>query len=409
MQHYKPMSVADQPFSLVALGVDNLGALEELFGENLANAICAELMRRFMTIVPRVAEIVETRHRRFLIVLPGFDELAVHGLVHQLQNAAAQDPLETEQGPVAVTVSGGCAFGTPGCPIDRVQAPALHALHSAMATGLGAFRVAENDSALLEYRAQLLSLSRATVGAFGTDSLAIAFQPVVRASGSHVISFHECLVRLRQANGSLLTAAAFMPAIERLGLAPMIDRQVLQMTLAVLRQHPSARFAVNIFPHTMQDCAWLGTLEAAISEDEQVAERLIIEVTETAALLDTKRTRAFMDQLRDKGISFALDDFGAGHTALRHLRDFRFDMVKIDGQFIRNVDRDADKAFLVEALVRIAERFDMMTVAEAIQTPAEARCLQDLGVEFFQGFQFGSPSLKLEPTATPMPAVAAQA
>ena len=409
MQHFRPLSLADQPYGLVALGVDNLAALEELFGEALANAVCAELMRRFMSVVPRVAEIIETRHRRFLVFLPGFDELGVHGLVHQLQSIAARNPIETAQGPVAVTVSGGCAFGAPGCPTDRVQAPALHALHAAMAAGLGAFRVAEDDSALLEYRSQMLSLSRATVGAFGTDKLAIAFQPVVRAAGGHVISFHECLVRLRQANGRLLTAAAFMPAIERLGLAPIIDRQVLDMTLTALRKHPGARFAVNIFPHTMQDSAWLAALEAAIDEDEDLGERLIIEVTETAALLDARRTSAFMDRLRGRGISFALDDFGAGHTSLRYLRQFRFDMVKIEGQFIHNVDRDPDKAFLVQSLVRIAERFEMMTVAEAIETPAEARCLQDLGVEFFQGFQFGSPSLKLEPTPTPMPTVAAQA
>ncbi|MFK7942262.1 MAG: EAL domain-containing protein [Paracoccaceae bacterium] len=409
MKHFRPVSVADQPYGFVALGVDNLAGLEELFGEQLANTVCAVLLQRFMTIIPRIAEITESRHRRFLITLPGFDELAVHGLVQQLQKVAARDPIETSAGPVAVTISGGCAFGAPGCPSDRVQSPALHALQSAMASGVGSFRVAEDDAALLEYRTQVLGLSRAAMGGFGTENLAVAFQPVVRASGSHVISFHECLVRLRQANGRLLPASAFMPAIERMGLAPMIDRQVLSMTLSALRQHPAARFALNIFPHTIQDSAWLSTLEAAIAEDEDLGDRLIVEITETAALLDVARTRAFMDRLRDKGVSFALDDFGAGHTSIRHLRDFRFDMVKIDGSFVRNVDRDHDKAFLVEQLVRIAERFDMMTVAEAIQTPAEARCLQDLRVEYFQGFQFGSPSLKLEPTPTPMPVVSAQA
>ena len=409
MRHFKPVGTSNQPFALVALGVDNLGALEELFGEQLANIVCTELMRRFMITLPRLAEITETRHRRFLITLPGYDELSVHGLVHQLRRAAARDPIATSFGPVAVTLSGGCAFGTPGTPVDGVQAPALHALLQAMGDGVGAFRVAKDDAALLEYRTQLLDLSHATVDACGTENLTVAYQPVVRASGSHVISFHECLVRLRQSNGTLLTAAAFMPAIERLGLAPMIDRQVLDLSLSALRQHQSARFAVNIFPHTIQDAEWLTVLEQAVVEDASVGDRLIVEITETAALLDVGRTRAFMDRLREYGVSFALDDFGSGHTSLRYLRDFRFDMVKLDGQFIRNVDRDPDKAFLVETLVRVAERFEMMAVAEAIQTPAEARCLQDLGVEFFQGFQFGSPSLKLEPTATPMPVVAAQA
>ncbi|MEL6999196.1 MAG: EAL domain-containing protein, partial [Pseudomonadota bacterium] len=100
---------------------------------------------------------------------------------------------------------------------------------------------------------------------------------------------------------------------------------------------------------------------------------------------------------------------GAGHTSLRHLRDLRFDILKIDGRFIRDIEASPDDAFLVSTLVSIAQRFDMMTVAEAVQTPAEARCLSDLGVEYFQGFFFGSPSLRLSPTEKPMPLIAAQA
>lgn len=399
----------NQPYALLAVGVDNLLSLEELFGEPLAEAVMGALRQRFLTVIPRIAELAETHRRRFLITLPGYDELAVHGLMQQLQSIAAQEPIETVGGLVAVTVSGGCAFAPPGRTCADIKAPALHALQQGMAESIGSLRISRNDQALLDYRARLMSVSRSMVGKFGSDYLAIAFQPVVRATGSHVISYHECLVRLRQADGTLLTASAFMPAIERLGLAPLIDRHVLSMTLEALRQHPVARFAVNIFPQTMQDRAWMKTFERAVADDPAVAERLIIEVTETAALLDTLRTREFMDRLRLYGVSFALDDFGAGHTSLRHLRDLRFDIMKIDGRFIRRVDQEPDNAFLVDSLVRIAERFDMMTVAEAVQTPAEARCLKALGVEFFQGFQFGSPSLKLEPTQTPMPVVAAQA
>ena len=399
----------EQPFALLALGVDNLMSLEELFGEKMASDIVENLAQRLLSVVPRIGAIQQTAYKRLLVLLPGFDDVAVRGLVSQIQAVAAAEPIHTSNGSVAVTVSVGCTFGTVGQTAEQHQAPCLHALHTAMEGGVGGFHLAKDDQALLEYRSQLMSLSRATVGALGTDHLTIAFQPVVRASGSHIISFHECLVRLRQGDKSLLTAAEFIPAIERLGLASLIDRQVLGLTLTALEQHPLARFSINIFPQTMQDQAWLRTFENAVAEDEAIGERLIVEVTETAALLETSRTHQFMERLRNHGVTFALDDFGAGHTSLRHLREFRFDILKIDGRFIREIDSEPDNAFLVGALVQIAERFDMMSVAEAVQTPAEARCLQNLGVEYFQGFQFGSPSLKLEPTPTPMPVVAAQA
>ncbi len=200
-----------------------------------------------------------------------------------------------------------------------------------------------------------------------------------------------------------------MPAIEQLGMAPMIDRRVLQLTFETLRQHPTARLSVNIFPHTMQDRAWLDSFDEAVSQEPELAERLIVEVTETAAMLDAGRTKRFMDLLRAYGVSFALDDFGAGNTSLRQMRDLRFDILKIDGHIIYNIDKSPDDAFLVQTLISIAQRYDMMTVAESVQTQAEARCLASLGIEFFQGFCFGSPSLRLNPTEQPMSMVAAQA
>ena len=141
------------------------------------------------------------------------------------------------------------------------------------------------------------------------------------------------------------------------------------------------------------------------SRDPALAERLIIEVTETAAMLEPARTLDFMTRLRRKGCAFALDDFGMGHTSFGSLRDFRFDIIKIDGSFITDVTTNADNRFFVTKLVEIGRHFDMMTVAEFVQGPAEARILRDLGVEYFQGFYFGSPSLLLGPGLKPEPVV----
>ena len=89
------------------------------------------------------------------------------------------------------------------------------------------------------------------------NELNTSFHRIVRASGGNVISFHECLVRIRQPDGGVLRAGAFMPEIERLGLAPLVDRQVLTQTFAVLARHPNARFSINVFPQTMQDRQWM--------------------------------------------------------------------------------------------------------------------------------------------------------
>jgi EAL domain-containing protein (putative c-di-GMP-specific phosphodiesterase class I) len=101
----------------------------------------------------------------------------------------------------------------------------------------------------------------------------------------------------------------------------------------------------------------------------------------------------FMSDLQRKSISFALDDFGAGHTAFHHFKQFYFDVLKIDGQFIRNIAHDPDNQVITQALVTIGKQFDMFTVAECVETPAEAAWLQALGVDCLQGYHFGAPSL----------------
>ena len=403
-------SAQDQTVRL-AIGIDNLALLEELFGQDLGAEVIDEVRNRIHQVVPQAAEMSETHNHHFVIAMERMNEAKAVALAERVQEETAADTVTTSHGPVGVTITVGIALAPmgDGKTEGSLACSALHALHAAKSEGVGNLRVARDEAALLESRATLLSASRATLGSGVCEDLAVAFQPVVSAEGSRTISFHECLARISCPDGRVLTASAFMPAIESLGLAPVIDRHMLIRVLEVLTVHPGARFSINIFPQTMQDRQWLELFESGVRSDPSLAERLIVEITESAAMLEPKRTSRFIDRFRAHGVSFAMDDFGAGHTSIRHLRDFRFDMIKIDGRLITGVDTDPDAAFLVEKLVQIAERFDMMTVAESVQSQAEARTLQAIGVEFFQGFRFGSPSMVLEPTPSPMPIAAAQA
>ncbi len=398
--------------ALLALGIDNLSFLEELLGEAIGAEILAEVERRLRRIVPQHCTTTVTRHGRVLIRIPASHPAVVRSMFESLQAVAAAEAIETGRGPVAVTLSGGCAFAAAAAgkaAAERLHCSALHALHLAMARGIGSLELSRDARNLVQHRARLLDASRAAIDGLGDSQLTLAFQPVVRASGGLSISFHECLVRLQQPEGDLLSAAAFMPEVEILGLAPLIDRQVLEMACTTLARHPNVRLSVNVFPQTMQDRQWMTVFEKARARDPGIAERLILEVTETCSMLDPARTREFMKRLRGYGVCFALDDFGARHAALHYLRDFRFDILKIDRRFVRDIEPGSDNAFFVETLIGIARRFDMMTVAEAVQGPVEARCLAELGIEHFQGFYFGCPSLMLGPTPSPTPGAAAQA
>jgi EAL domain-containing protein (putative c-di-GMP-specific phosphodiesterase class I) len=236
--------------------------------------------------------------------------------------------------------------------------------------------------------------ARAVMRALEEDRVAIAFQPVVSAADPGRIAFRECLARVRGEDGEWIGAGAFLPKIERLDLIRTLDRRILKLALAALAAHPTERFSINVSTRTMRDKGWLKDLTAAHDAAPAVVERLIVELTESAAVTDPARTKIFLDAIRALGVAIALDDFGAGYSSFRHVRDFRPDWVKIDGGFVRGVADDPDNKLFVDTLVGIARNFDMATVAEFVETEADAETLRALGVDCLQGYRFGRPAIE---------------
>ena len=137
----------------------------------------------------------------------------------------------------------------------------------------------------------------------------------------------------------------------------------------------------------------MNMLHRAIRLQPELMSRLILEITETSAMQMPEIVLAFMETLQDKGVTFALDDFGAGQTAFRHLRHFCFDVLKIDGQFSRDVDTDPDNQVLCAALISLGRHFDMIVVAEGVETAEEAAWLAGAGVNCLQGHHFAVPTI----------------
>jgi EAL domain-containing protein (putative c-di-GMP-specific phosphodiesterase class I) len=245
--------------------------------------------------------------------------------------------------------------------------------------------------------AALAEKDRATVAmvrlALRTRQVALALQPVVHAEDPTRIAFHEGLIRVLDGAGRLVPAREFIGAVEATDTGLELDRAALALGLEALRRDPGLRLAVNMSARSIGAVRWMETLASGLARDETVAERLILEITEASAMAMPELVTAFMTGLQRRGISFALDDFGAGQTSFRYFRDFSFDMVKIDRQFIANVHRDRDNQALVRALILIARQFDMFTVAEGVERAEDAAWLQAQGVDCLQGYLFGMPVL----------------
>ncbi len=206
----------------------------------------------------------------------------------------------------------------------------------------------------------------------------------------------EVLIRLLDDEGKIVAPMAFIPAAERYGLMPSIDRWViskaLQMHAGFARQCKlPARFSINLSGATMVDPSLVGFVRQQLRKHRVQPELVCFEITETAAVGNFDVAVQLMHGLRDLGCRFALDDFGAGMSSFTYLKRLPVDYVKIDGAFVKDMSKDAVDFAMVEAIHNIAHRMGLRTVAEFVQNDATIEMLRTLGVDYVQGYGVGVP------------------
>ncbi len=230
--------------------------------------------------------------------------------------------------------------------------------------------------------------------AIADRNVLLAYQPVIQTARPNKTAFYEGLIRVLDGTGRVIPARDFINVIETSEAGRQIDCLALEMGLRTLLDHPQLRISINMSARSIGYPRWREILNHGISTDPTVAERLILEITEASAMVMPDLVQVFMSDLQHKGICFALDDFGAGYTSFRYLRDFYFDIIKIDGQFIRDIHKNPDNQILTEALISIAQHFEMFTVAEYVENAKDAKFLAQAGIDCMQGYYFGMPTTR---------------
>lgn len=220
----------------------------------------------------------------------------------------------------------------------------------------------------------------------------LVYQPVVDARRTGRVAFYEGLIRIMDDTGRVIPAKDFITQVEETAEGRRIDCLALKLGFQTLAEREDIRLSINMSARSIGFPKWTETFHECVARYPHVAERLIVEITESSAMAAPESTQAFMESLQDRGVAFAMDDFGAGFTSLRHLRDLHFDVVKFDRGFITNIDRNPDNQACIMALQTLASHFDMFTVAEGIERPKEAETLARFGVDCYQGYLYGAPA-----------------
>ena len=377
-------------FLLVA--IDHLGNLNDAYGFDAAEEVIAQVAKRIRARLRGKDYLGRFSGNKFGVLLTDCtaEELAV--AADRLLAGVRDETVATAAGPVAATVTiGGVTAPRHARTVPEILSRAQDALHAARTKRHGSFAAYRPNVERDALRRDSVRAADEIVAALNERRIVLAYEPVVEAK-SRKVAFYECLMRVHRPDGRLAHANEIIPVAERVGLIRMLDYRVLELVVAELATAPDLTASVNVSPASTVDPDWWAGLVALLRVHASAAERLIIEITETATIQDVAEARGFVTRVKDLGCRIAIDDFGAGNTSFRNLRKLGVDIVKIDGAFVQNIVKSDDDRAFVHALIDLSHRLGLQTVAEWVQDEQAAQLVSAWGCDCLQGALIGLAS-----------------
>ena len=228
------------------------------------------------------------------------------------------------------------------------------------------------------------------------------YQSIVDCQSGELYAF-ETPARLKSPTGETTSAAMFIETIEKYGLARELDLAMINNAFAAKRAcmdegrpEADAKIFINLSVQEIQGRGILGYAEDLCQELQLPPESIVFELLERDAIGDMTNMRRFLTNLRRKGFAFALDDFGTGYNSFHYLRELRFEYVKIDGAFVRNILTSKIDYALVENLSKLCQDIGILTVAEFVENQAIWNALKDMGINYAQGYHIGMPLAEMQ-------------
>jgi diguanylate cyclase (GGDEF)-like protein/PAS domain S-box-containing protein len=379
---------------LLAINVDRLSAVNDTIGFHAGDQLLLEVAGALRAAVRGDDVVARVSGGEFMVLLLDLRGAAdAPGLAHKLMRAITR-PYTVEK--TALTPTFSCGFATfpdAGRDAESLMQNAHATLFHVRGGGKGGIAAySESIRDDLETRVALEGGLRA---ALDQDEFVVQYQPIVGLRERRIVGC-EALVRWRRPDGGIVPPARFIPLAEDSGLIVPLGAQIMRKACRQAadwsRGDPAPlNVSINLSPRQLHDPDLVATLQAALAGSALPARQVELELTESMLVVGGADVEAILAQLKALGVRLTLDDFGTGYSSLAYLRRFQIDCLKIDQSFVRNLtDHPADET-IARTIVSLARSLNMKTVAEGVETPAQAALLASMGCDCLQGYLFGRP------------------
>ncbi|BBL70560.1 hypothetical protein MoryE10_11660 [Methylogaea oryzae] len=381
-------------FAVLIIDLDNFKDINDSFGHQTGDSALigiAETLRASLRNGDLAARIGGDE---FAVILPETENDGAEIVGEKICAAISRKKFTACGKHFSITASIGlAAFPNNGNTSESLLASADIAMYKAKSSGKNAlYQVKQNE---IQDRHILLNNLEEIKLALDQDRIVPFFQPIVASSTGDILGY-ETLARIIEQDGAIKPAACFIDTIERYGLARRLDYIIVRKSIEALGQHVAnggrlVKLFINLSAQELQGRSVISYADHLCQDFNIPRDCIVFEITERAAIQDIGRMRQFLSRLRNKGFSFALDDFGCGYNSFHYLRDLHFEYVKIDGEFVKNIRRTTIDHALVECLSNLCAKIGTKTIGEYIENADILQEINLLNVDFAQGFYVGLP------------------
>lgn len=391
-----------QQGALLFIDLDQFKYINDSYGHQYGDEYLIDVSRRLSKALRKTDILGRLGGDEFGVIIPNVTLEEAKTVANAILGALTQETIQFNDTIIHISASIGMVFfPTQGSIGNDLLAKADAAMYTAKNSGRSQYHIfSEDDDELWSMQAKIHWEERIR-WALKEDRFALYFQPVAELASSRVIHY-EVLLRMLGKDDELIKPAAFLDTAERFGLIREIDCWVLHNAIkeqAVRRDRgQDVSLAVNISGRHFGSSEIMNVVKESMAMFDADPQKIIFEVTETAAVGNLSEAREFIDALKGIGCRFALDDFGIGFSSFHYLRNLPVDFVKIDGSFVRNLHVDKDDRVFVKAMVDLAHGLGITCIAEFVENKEIVEILQNLGVELGQGYYLAKPQADTLPS-----------
>ncbi len=376
---------------LLYLDLDNFKVVNDSAGHAAGDRMLIEISKLLKQRIRETDKLARFGGDEFTILLNGSSQTDAVEAAQNILSILDDFRFATTGRSFATSASIGACLVDGRLTAEDILAQADSACYLAKAKGRNGLEVFKADSNEIQRLSREEGWSILIKDALKERRFELWLQPIKPLRKKSPIYF-ESLIRMRDLEGNLIMPAAFLPAAERFGNMLKLDQLVIEKAILLLKSYPRLSLSINLSAKTLNDPSVCDFVEKCFSRYDVTPSRASFEITETAMIQNLTEARELIGRIRGLGCRFALDDFGCGASSLSYLRDLPVDYLKIDGSFIQSIATDPINRALVKSINEIAHVLGKQTVAEYVVNGEVLRVVEDLGIDYAQGYHVCAPA-----------------